>query len=442
LKNSTKLLGLSIFLLSKPLLAIQAMGYMGLQLGIAQIQDKLELQDSISNIPNPISVSQHHNGIQTGSNFGVMVGGMLHNQKYSLGAELRLSHLEYNQTRELYTQQANIAQNYGATQTTKINNFSSLLGKFGAFIISDAMLYGQLGLGVISTKVDYIQNLSAPIGYQATQDSHSKKNAGVIIGAGLEVLMSPHLSIYYDFNYTYFPSFQTNAVQTINNITSNYNESLQQQLFQAVLGIKWHTRKTPKHIDAGLSGWYIGANLGLLQTNINTDIKNLTLQNTNFITKSRFSIISPDIDIVLGKSWVGSKLAIFLEGTASIHPIEKNKNISVTYNGTTLHESSVKNAATLAILAKPGFVFYNRMLYFIAGIGTTHLDISNQTSWSMIYMTGWGIETPLSEKLNLKAEYIFAFSNHADHNSYNDLHYTNEKLVQQKGTIGLAYYFC
>jgi len=419
------------------------MGYMGLQLGITQVQDKLESQDSILNIPNPVSTVQQHNGIQTGPNFGLMIGGMLHNQKYGLGAELRLSHLEYNQTRELHIQQINTAQSYISRQKTKINNFSSLLGKFGTFIISDAMLYGQLGLGVISTKVDYVQNLNAPINNSATQDSHSKKNTGAIIGAGLEILMSPNLSLYYDFNYTYFPSFQTSAtIQTTNVVNAHYNENLKQQLFQAALGIKWHTRKTPKHIDAGLSGWFIGTNLGLLQTNLNTEIKNINFQNTNFTTKNRFSTISPNVDIIIGKSWVGKKLGIFLESIASLHPISQNKNLSVAFNNAVLHESSTKNTATFSILAKPGFVFYNRMLYFITGIGATRLDVSNQTSWSTIYTTGWGIETPLSEQFNLRAEYIFAFSNHADHNNDKNLRYTNEKLVQQKGTMGVVYYFC
>tara|TARA_R110002110_G_scaffold415836_1_gene657250 strand:+ start:8771 stop:10015 length:1245 start_codon:yes stop_codon:yes gene_type:complete len=414
---------------------------MGLQLGITQIQDKLTSENSTLNAPNPILATQDHNGTQTGPNMGIMVGGMLYNQKYSLGAELRLSHLEYNQTRQLYHQQTNINQNYGSTQTTKINNFSSIFAKFGTFIMSDAMLYGQLGLGVISTKVDYVQSLSNPaIGYQAAQHSHSKKNPGAILGVGLELLVSPHISIYSDFNYSYFPNYHSNANQTIDNITFNFNEDLQQQLFQAVLGIKWHTRKTPKHIDAGLAGWHAGINLGLLQTSLNTMVQNAPSLLSNFMINNRFSSISPDIDVVFGKSWVTKKLALFLEASAAIHPLSQNLNIK--YNGETVVDSSARNTATLSLQAKPGLIFYNRILYVIAGMGTTHINVADTSSWYTIYNTGWGLEAPLADKLNIRAEYVFSFSNHTDHMNTNNLEYTNKKLVQQKGTMGLVYYFC
>lgn len=419
------------------ILAFEVMGYMGGQLGITQIADKLDTQYTVNNIPASITNTLNQSGIQTGTNLGVMVGGMFYTSRFALGADIRLSHLEYNQTREYYQRIPSQNQIYGNSQTTRINNFNSILLKFGTFVLSDALLYAQTGLGLISTKVDYVQSLSNAGGFQSAYTSHSKKNPGLILGLGLEILFHPNLSLYYDFNYTYFSNFENSSMHSANNINFFFDDTLQQGIFQAVIGLKWHTHKSPRHIDGPIAGWYAGSSLGLMQTNLL-----LIAENALFRASNRQNNISPDLAVFFGKSWTKYKWALMVDGTLAIHPLRQSDHLQIALNGNETLNADLKTPYTVSLQFKPARILYNRLLYAILGVGGTTLKQNDHSSWETLLMAGWGLETPVSHKMNLRAEYVFAYANKAKHHTTNTIRFSNEKLTQQKGTLGLVYYFC
>ena len=65
----------------------------------------------------------------------------------------------------------------------------------------------------------------------------------------------------------------------------------------------------------------------------------------------------------------------------------------------------------------------------------------NKLTHPFLYLTGWGLETNLSPQLNLRSEYQIAYANRVSDIHIGNVTKHSEKLIQQKGTMSLIYYF-
>lgn len=431
----------------KPVLAFESQYYMALQGGINYIQDKSDTQDRVVSPLIDATANQSHKGITFGSNFGGVIGNSFIFHPWLLNIELRISLSEFNHTRQLQLDHSTTNQFFALTHVTKVNNFNLLLLKPGRFLPNNSVLYTQFGIGLISNTIDTIHKLTTPTSLEGSQYTLSKKTPAAVLGLGMEMILSPNISFYYDFNYAALKRFSLEGSQTINAIAYHANNDLDQSLFQAVFGIKWQSLQPFSHSTLRPTcGWYAGAGLGLLQANLTTRFANATTLQNRILVNNRVATVSPDIELLLGRNFFTNRFIFFLEAFAAYHPLKTTSNpkviLAVAPNESAVLNQHLKTGPTFGLLFKPGLLLANRSLYLILGAAKTKVDVNlDRSIWPFLYLTGWGLENPLSKEVSLRAEYQLGFGNRVSDVHFGSASTKNEKLAQQKGSLKLVYYF-
>ena len=440
------ILTLAAIFYAKPMLAFQSLYYMGLQAGIIQIQDRSITQDTIITPSHTIFTDQHHKGITFGSNYGAIIGNLFIFDPWILAAELRVTLSEFNHTRKLLLNHFDLNEFYTLDHVTKMNNFYLLLIKPGYLLPSNAILYTQFGVGYVSTKIDTLQNLNTANSIEGIQFSQRQKLPTGVFGLGLELLISPNIALYYDFNFGFLKQLTLNKNQNVNGIPYHSAHQLDQLLFQAILGLKWYSHYEFKPtINAPLTGWYVGSGLGFMQANLTERFLHFTSNQTSFAVENRSATLSPDVEVKAGRNFVLGKFVFFTEAFAAYHPLKAKQNpqinLHISPDETGLVNEHLRTGPTLGVAVKPGLHYLNRVFFLTLGAGTTKLDTGhNKSIWPFLYLTGWGLETNLAPQLNLRAEYQLAFGNRISDTHSGAMSTKTQKLVQQKGNLSLIYY--
>lgn len=419
---------------------------MGLQGGINYLQDKATTFDHTLGTINNISVDQQHKGITFGSNLGAVVGHQFFFYPWTLGAEARLTLSEFNHTRKLQLDHLSTNQFYTVSHVTKVNNFTLFLIKPGRLLPNNMILYSQLGLGLISTKIDTFQTLTTNNLFHGVQFTQSEKLPAGVLGLGLEMILSPNISLYYDFNVALLKQISLSNNQLQDGVSYHATSQIQQDLFQGILGLKWQSLQPYKQThQAPACGWHVALGLGLMQANLTTRFANATSNQNPFLVDNRVATITPSFDVLAGYHFPFSHYILIAEAFGNYHPHKTTENpkvwLQITPNESAQLDQHLSTGPTIGLTLKPGLNIMSRFFYLIFGMGQTRIDVNlDKTVWPFFYLTGWGIQSPLSQYVSLRAEYQLAFANRVSDVHNGPISTKNEKLVHQKGSLALVYH--
>lgn len=438
---------LAFILFSPALYALQHLTSMSVQGGISQVQDRSTTDDTTSTPLGAIQVQQQHKSVAFGSNFGAGFGHTVLGESWSFGTELRATLSEFTHTRILDLSPMPNGQSYELSHTTQISNLYQIFLKPGFLLPSNSIVYTPLVFAIAPAHITTLQNITQNNILEGVESHKSQKLPAGMIGLGLELILHPNISVYQDFTFGYLKRLELNENKSINTIQYNIQNTAHRFLFQSVLGIKWHTPyRFMAQSNHPLSGWYIGSGLGLLQANLNASLSNYSQQQNYVRSRHRASLLTPDIDIKIGRNFVLENLILFTELFAAFDPLKLDHNpdilLTTNQNDVGQLQNSLSIGPTYGILVKPGMLFLNRALYVMLGAGSTTIKMNqNKLTHPFLYLTGWGLETNLSPQLNLRSEYQIAYANRVSDIHIGNVTKHSEKLIQQKGTMSLIYYF-
>lgn len=438
---------LAFILFSPALYALQHLTSVAIQGGISQVQDRAVTHDSTSTQIGAIHAQQQHKSVAFGSNVGASFGHTLLGEPWALSIELRATLSEFNHTRALNLSPMQNGQSYELTHTTKISNLYQIFISPGFLLQSNAIFYTPLVFAIAPAQVTTLQNITQNNILEGVESRKSQKLPAGMVGLGLELILNPNISMYQDFTFGYLKRLELNESKRIHATQYNTQNTAHRLLFQTAFGIKWHTPyRFMAQSNRPLSGWYMGSGLGLLQANLNASLSNYSAQQNYLQSKHRTSLISPDIDVKIGKNFVLENLILFAELFAALHPLKLDRNpdivLTTSQNDVGQLQNSLQTGPTYGVLLKPGVLFLNRALYIMLGAGSTTMKMNqDKLIHPFLYLTGWGMETNLAPQLNLRSEYQIAYANRVSDVHIGNITKHSEKLIQQKGAMSLIYYF-